>query len=467
MNHLPHRPPHIGDSPWAAPDPRARLDQPAAFVAPATVRVPSTGNGRRLVAALAVAGLILGAVGYSVLFGGGTNRTASVARTTVPVTVPTTVPTTSPTSIVPRTTVPGTSTPRTTAPGVTVPGATSPSSSPSTVPGATPSTTPRRPATTPATAPVGGNQQTGLDSKLTAGLVNIYTVLGYQQAQAAGTGMVLSADGAILTNNHVIDGSTKVKVEIVATGETFDAKVVGTDRGDDVAVVQLVDASGLTPIKLGSSASVKVGDPVTAVGNAGGRGTPTVAPGEVAALDQTITASDETGSNVETLTGLIQVTANLQAGESGGPLFDAAAAVVGMDTAGSAGGRFRAQAGSGEGYAIPIDHALSIAKNILAGNAVDGILLGTPGFLGVATDDGVSVAGAQISQVVAGSPAAGAGLQVGDVITAVDATPVTGTESLRTALHAHKGGDSVTLTIVDAANATINVKVTLVEGPAN
>ena len=466
MNHLPHRPPHIGDSPWAAPDPRARLDQPAAYVAPSTGRVRSSGNGRRLVAALAVAGLILGAVGYSVLFGGGTNRTASVARSTVPTTLPTTVPTTTPASIAPRTTAPGTSASRTTAPAVTAPGVTTPSSSPS-VPGATPSTTPRRPATTPATASVGGNQQTGLDSKLTAGLVNIYTVLGYQQAQAAGTGMVLSADGAILTNNHVIDGSTKVKVEIVATGETYDAKLVGTDRGDDVAVVQLVDASGLTPIKLGTSASVKVGDPVTAVGNAGGRGTPTVAPGEVAALDQTITASDETGSNVETLTGLIQVTANLQAGESGGPLFNAAGAVVGMDTAGSAGGRFRAQPGSGEGYAIPIDHALSIAKNILAGNAVDGILLGTPGFLGVATDDGVTVAGAQISQVVAGSPAAGAGLQVGNVITAVDGTPVTGTESLRTALHAHKGGDSVTLTIVDAANATTNVKVTLVEGPAN
>ena len=466
MNHLPHRPPHIGDSPWAAPDPRARLDQPAAYVAPSTGRVRSSGNGRRLVAALAVAGLILGAVGYSVLFGGGTNRTASVARSTVPTTLPTTVPTTTPASIAPRTTAPGTSASRTTAPAVTAPGVTTPSSSPS-VPGATPSTTPRRPATTPATASVGGNQQTGLDSKLTAGLVNIYTVLGYQQAQAAGTGMVLSADGAILTNNHVIDGSTKVKVEIVATGETYDAKLVGTDRGDDVAVVQLVDASGLTPIKLGTSASVKVGDPVTAVGNAGGRGTPTVAPGEVAALDQTITASDETGSNVETLTGLIQVTANLQAGESGGPLFNAAGAVVGMDTAGSAGGRFRAQPGSGEGYAIPIDHALSIAKNILAGNAVDGILLGTPGFLGVATDDGVTVAGAQISQVVAGSPAAGAGLQVGNVITAVDGTPVTGTESLRTALHAHKGGDSVTLTIVDAADATTNVKVTLVEGPAN
>ena len=466
MNHLPHRPPHIGDSPWAAPDPRARLDRPAAYVAPSTGRVRSSGNGRRLVAALAVAGLILGAVGYSVLFGGGTNRTASVARSTVPTTLPTTVPTTTPASIAPRTTAPGTSASRTTAPAVTAPGVTTPSSSPS-VPGATPSTTPRRPATTPATASVGGNQQTGLDSKLTAGLVNIYTVLGYQQAQAAGTGMVLSADGAILTNNHVIDGSTKVKVEIVATGETYDAKLVGTDRGDDVAVVQLVDASGLTPIKLGTSASVKVGDPVTAVGNAGGRGTPTVAPGEVAALDQTITASDETGSNVETLTGLIQVTANLQAGESGGPLFNAAGAVVGMDTAGSAGGRFRAQAGSGEGYAIPIDHALSIAKNILAGNAVDGILLGTPGFLGVATDDGVTVAGAQISQVVAGSPAAGAGLQVGNVITAVDGTPVTGTESLRTALHAHKGGDSVTLTIVDAADATTNVKVTLVEGPAN
>ncbi len=463
MNHLPHRPPHIGDSPWAAPDPRARLDQPAAYVAPATGRVRATGNGRRLVAALAVAGLILGAVGYSVLFGGGTNRTASVALSTVPTTVPTAVPTTSPASIAPRTTAPGTSAPRTTAPGATVPGAVAPS----TTPGAPPSTTPRRPATTPATAPVGGNQQTGLESKLTAGLVNIYTVLGYQQAEAAGTGMVLSADGAILTNNHVIDGSTKVKVEIVVTGQTFDARVVGTDRGDDVAVVQLTDASGLTPIKLGSSASVKVGDPVTAVGNAGGRGTPTVAPGEVAALDQTITASDETGSNVETLTGLIQVTANLQAGESGGPLFDAAGAVVGMDTAGSAGGRFRTQAGSGEGYAIPIDHALSIAKNILAGNAVDGILLGTPGFLGVATDDGVSVAGAQISQVVAGSPASSAGLQVGDVITAVDGTPVTGTESLRTALHAHKGGDTVKLTIVDTANATNTVTVTLVDGPAN
>ena len=158
-------------------------------------------------------------------------------------------------------------------------------------------------------------------SKVDPGIVDVTSTLGYQQATAMGTGIVLTSNGEILTNNHVINGATAISVTDIGNGKTYKATVVGYDESHDIAVLQLSGASGLTTASTGDSSSVGVGDSVVALGNAGGvGGTPAVAAGTVTALNQSITASDESSSSSEQLTGLLETNANIQAGDSGGPL---------------------------------------------------------------------------------------------------------------------------------------------------
>jgi S1-C subfamily serine protease len=306
-------------------------------------------------------------------------------------------------------------------------------------------------------------------SDLTVGLVNVNTVLGYQQAEGSGSGIVLTANGEILTNNHVIDGATKISVTVVATGKSYSASVVGTDRTDDIAVLRLESVSGLTTARLGDSSTVRVGDPVVGVGNAGGLGTPTSSPGSVTQLGQTITATNDTGANAETLHDLIEISARLQPGQSGGPLYDAAGKVVGLDAAGSGGGgRFRLRTASTAGYAIPINDALAVAKQIESGKASSTITIGTPPMLGIGAIDATGpVAGARITDVAAGTPAAKIGLHPGDVIVAVGSTKVTSVNDLTAALQAHKAGDKVTITWTTSAGATHSATATTIAGPAN
>src|ERR1700760_2124515 len=172
-------------------------------------------------------------------------------------------------------------------------------------------------------------------------LVDVVSTLGDQGASAAGTGIVLTSNGEVLTNNHVIRGATSIKVTDVGNGRTYTAKVVGYDASRDVAVIQLQNASGLTTANLGDSSSVQRGDSVTALGNAGGKGgTPSVATGAVTALNQSITASDESSSTSEQLTGLLETNADIQAGDSGGPLVNEHGQIVGIDTAASSGYSF-------------------------------------------------------------------------------------------------------------------------------
>ncbi len=292
------------------------------------------------------------------------------------------------------------------------------------------------------------------------GVVDITTVIDYGSAEAAGTGVVLTSNGEILTNNHVVDGATKVTVTVVSTRQSYAAKVVGTDATDDVAVLQLSGASGLNTAKLSSDA-VSVGDAVTAVGNAGGTGgTPTAATGTVTALDQSITASDEAGSDPEQLTGMIQVDADIQAGDSGGPLYDSAGEVVGIDTAASSG-----QSATTVGFAIPIAKAVSIADRIESGEDSATIQQGTPAFLGVQLAQDTT-GGATISGVVDGSPAADAGLQAGDTITAVGGTTVDSADALSAAMAKQNPGDQVRVSWVDSTGATHTATITLVAGPA-
>ncbi|MGW4487127.1 S1C family serine protease [Amycolatopsis sp. NPDC004368] len=202
-------------------------------------------------------------------------------------------------------------------------------------------------------APPGGTSSTSIDpnaiaTKVDPGLVDVNTELGYQSAAAAGTGIVLTSDGEILTNNHVVEGATSIKVTDIGDGKTYTASVLGYDRSHDIAVIKLAGASGLKTATLGNSSSVAVGDAVVGIGNAGGAGgTPAVAAGKVTALNQSITASDESASSSENLTDLIQVDADIQSGDSGGPLVNANGQVIGVDTAASQGFQFNGGQGQG------------------------------------------------------------------------------------------------------------------------
>ncbi len=320
-----------------------------------------------------------------------------------------------------------------------------------------------------------------------AGVVLITTTLGYQSAEAAGTGIVLTSDGLVLTNNHVVEGSTEISVTVAATGETYAATVVGTDSTHDVAVLQLADASGLTTAPLDDDGDVAVGDAVTAVGNAEGGGTLVAADGTVTALDESITTSSSGGSEGEALTGLIEIDADVVSGDSGGPLLDDEGEVIGMTTAASSG------SADITGYAIGIEDALDVATDIIAGTDTDTITLGYPAFLGVelatsastgsltgpatgfggrgSTDGSGTLAttgGATLAGVIDGTPAAQAGLAAGDVVTAVDGTAVASGDELSAALAAKAPGDQVTITWTDAqTGASQTATVTLVEGPAD
>ncbi len=292
------------------------------------------------------------------------------------------------------------------------------------------------------------------------GTVVIDTSLGYQDAAAAGTGIVLTSRGEILTNNHVVHGATTIKVVVPGTGHSYTATVVGYDVAHDIAVLQAENASGLKTAPLGDS--VDVGETVTALGNAGGTGALVRATGTVTALNQQITASDDSGSS-ETLTGLIQTNANVQPGDSGGPLLDTDGKVVGVDTAASSSGRYGYQdiSQTSQGYAVPIATALSVARQIEARDSSGTVHVGGTAFLGVNLTTDQWSGGAAIADVVSGGPADTAGLQAGDVITAIDGQAVSTPEEITSLLLGKQPGDTVAVT---TQNGTITV--TLGSGPA-
>ena len=305
------------------------------------------------------------------------------------------------------------------------------------------------------------------------GLVDINTTLGYQQARAAGTGMVLTSSGEVLTNNHVINGATSITARDIGNGRTYQAKVVGYDHGHDVAVLQLQGASGLQTVTLGDSGSASSGQKVVALGNALGKGgTPAVATGHIASLGASITASDEGAGTSEQLTGLIHHNAGIQPGDSGGPLVNTAGQVIGINTAASQGTQFQGQ--QTQAFAIPINQAKSIAGQIETGTSSTTVHIGPTGLLGVqimsagsAAANGIQTgAGATVAGVVAGTPAAGAGLTQGDVIVSVDGQSVSSPEQLQSALGQHHPGDSVTIGWQDQTGQTQSASVVLANGPA-
>jgi S1-C subfamily serine protease len=298
-------------------------------------------------------------------------------------------------------------------------------------------------------------------------VVDVNTDLALQDAQAAGTGIVLSPTGDVLTNNHVVEGATSVTATEVSTGRKFTASVLGYDVANDVAVIHLDGASGLKAARLADSSKLSVGDAVAAVGNAGGvGGTPRTSPGAVTGLNQSIAAADANGVT-EQLRGLIQTSVQLIAGDSGGPLVNGAGQVVGMDTAGSS--RFTMRTQQAFGFAVPIDKAASIAREIEAAHGASTIHIGPTAFLGVAiappTGAPTSPTGALVAGAVPGSPAAAAGIGKGDVITGLETTAVASPTDLSSALLRYHPGDTVRVGWIDSTGGQHTATVQLGNGP--
>jgi S1-C subfamily serine protease len=313
-------------------------------------------------------------------------------------------------------------------------------------------------------------------NRIDPGLVDIDTVLGYAQEEAAGTGMVLNSTGLVLTNNHVIEGATQIQATDIGNGQTYKAKVIGYDRSHDVALIQLENASGLQTVNLGSSSTAATGEKVVAIGNAEGRGgTPSVVTGHILGLNAHITASDASAGTSEKLTGLIKHNAPIEPGDSGGPLVNTAGQVIGIDTAAST-SDFEFQGGTSQtqGFAIPINEALSIAKEIQAGTSSAEVHVGGTGFVGVEVDSaqqaeaqGIKAnAGALVAGIITGSPAGKAGLSAGDLITSVNGQHVTSSLSLQAALQQHHPGDKVTIGWTTQSGKHQTATVTLTAGPA-
>lgn len=307
-------------------------------------------------------------------------------------------------------------------------------------------------------------------SPIGTGAVVIDTTVGYQGGSAAGTGMVLTSSGEVLTNNHVIQGATSIRIVVPGTDHEYTAKVAGYDVADDVAVLQATGASNLKTISMAASSTVAVGDVVTAVGNADGTGKLASATGSITGVQQSIVVSNDP-AGTESLIGLIETDAGLQPGDSGGPLFNSAGKVIGMDTAASTGYTFRSTAT--DGYAIPIANALSIANQIDSGHASTSVHVGSTAFLGIEVQPsgapgglGVSSPGALVAGVVPGEPAASAGLSAGDVITAIDGHAIGSSSSITSVLLTKKPGSKVEITYTNQSGASQSVSVTLADGPA-
>jgi S1-C subfamily serine protease len=296
-------------------------------------------------------------------------------------------------------------------------------------------------------------------AKPTKGVVIVTTNLAYESASAAGTGIVLTKSGEVLTNNHVIRGATTITVIVPATGKRYSASVLGYDIADDVALIKMSGASGLTVATRGNSATLKIGAKTTAVGNANGGGKLVITKGTVTGLNRTITVNDDQGGQSQ-LSGLIETSARLVPGDSGGPLLDAAGRVIGMDAAGSATFAFE----TSDGYAIPINKAITLVKQMEAGQASSLVHIGKTAFIGMNVADANS-GGVAVQSVVPNLPAANAGIAQGDVITALDSMPVNTTDDLRAALFTHHPGDSVTVYFTDPLGNQTSAQIVLADGP--
>jgi S1-C subfamily serine protease len=376
------------------------------------------------------------------------------------------------------------------------------------------------PSTVVPTPSSGGSGASGSLTSVERGLVIINTTLQYSSEQAAGTGMVIdAADGLVLTNNHVIENATKITATVASTGQNYLAKVVGYDVTGDIALLRLQNPSGLHAVPIGDSGKLKTGDSVIALGNAEGRSEIRPASGQITGLNQTITASDQGGTvSSETLHGMIETNADVVAGDSGGSLVNSAGQVIGIDTAGNSVSGPQQQSVSG--FAIPINTALSVARQIAGGHASSTIVIGYPPFIGIYVGKGTDsnpqdqasqqqqntgpgsfggfgglgngngagnggtsscyTSGANLSVpstiasvnsgtlvigTICGSPAAAAGLTAGSVITELNGQTVGSPQSLADIMAKLRPGDTVSVTWVTPSGQHKNGNLALTAGP--
>lgn len=321
--------------------------------------------------------------------------------------------------------------------------------------------TPSSSSTLPAvsTVPVSQAQKSAPDWQAVAATVApsvvSITVRG-EQGQGQGSGVVIDEQGHVLTNNHVVSGGgTGTELDVtLANGDTYAATVAGTDPSTDLAVLSITEPpDDLTPIQLGSSDSLAVGDPVMAIGNPLGL-SGTVTTGIVSALDRPVTAREQSSApfaqgqgDEASVTNAVQTSAAINPGNSGGALVDAAGRLVGINSSiASLGG---GSSGSiGIGFAIPVDTARMIADQLIADGTAEHAFLGVTPQDGTATLGSARRSGAKIAAVSEGSAAAKGGLQQGDVVVAVSGTPVVSAESLVAHIREQAVGSTVELTIV-------------------
>ena len=290
-------------------------------------------------------------------------------------------------------------------------------------------------------------------SELT-GLTRVVSTNSYTGSVGVGTGMVLTSGGEVVTNHHVVEGANSIKVTVMSTGETYTARVVGTDSADDVAVLDLEDASGLDTVATDTD-GVTVGDAVTAVGD--GNGTEeylSAATGSVTATDQPVTTQAEGTASGESLTGMIEISSDVVPGYSGGATYDADGEVVGMTTAATS------NTDDPDGYAIPISKVLQVAGDLTDGVSNADYVYGQPAFLGIGLGSGTAVQGAYD-----GTPAADAGIGAGDQITSVGGIAVDTATQLRAAIASHSPGDDVSVTWTDSSGSSHTETITLANGP--
>ncbi len=381
------------------------------------------------------------------------------------------------------------------------------------------------------TSPNSGNGSSGVSSgtvkkvqkAIMPGLVVISSNLSYEDDAAEATGMIISSNGLVLTNNHVINGTTGLTARVVngagqGTGPRYTARWLGYDKTADVAVIQLVGASGLHTVPLGNSNNVKLDDSVVAMGNANGTGYITTVEGRITGLDEKITASDN-GTSSETLTDMIQTSSQIIPGDSGGPLASVNGQVIGMDTAAST-DNYGLGSQQDVGFAIPINRAISIADQIISGKSSSDVRIGSVGFLGVVVVGGTSSklgaqsnltnpqqqeqqeqqelqqaggglggspnnncmqndaslsgvpsniapvnSGTLVLGALCGTPAAAVGMTPGDVITSVDGHAVSSPASLVTILSVLRSGQTVPVTWVTPTGTTMDRPMMLAAAP--
>jgi S1-C subfamily serine protease len=340
-------------------------------------------------------------------------------------------------------------------------------------------------------------------ARIEPSVVDVTAMLTYDDETASGTGFVVDpATEYILTNNHVVRDATSVVVTIPATRRTYAARIVGVDLAADIAVLAIRPVTGLRHAPLGDSAGAGVGTPVISFGNkAGAGGAPAAAPGVISGTGRTIQADDGASGYTETLHDMLATSAKIEPGDSGGPLADSAGTVIGVDTATGTGG-------TATGYAIPINTAIAVERQIAARRLGPGISLGVGGFLGailvpgttssparqraaelsdgtgtaprsgppacVAVRDGATVpasiapvrAGALVLGVLCGTGAAAAGIAAGDVITAAAGRRVASSDALSAIVSGGRPGSMMSVTWVSTRGTTRTSRIRLSPAPA-